>query len=200
MGSRDPRVDAYIARSADFARPILIYLRDRVHEHCPQVEESIKWGSPHFLYRGMLCNMAAFKQHCTFGFWRGALFVDDASHGQAMGQFGRITSLDEAPGGQRLGDYIRGAMALNESGTQHRRPAGDVKSRPADEIPADLAAALENDTRAAAVFDAFSPSHRREYIEWISEAKRAQTRAKRLAQTLEWLAQGKPRNWKYQSR
>lgn len=200
MGSRDPRVDAYIARSADFARPILIYLRDTVHAHCPQVEESIKWGSPHFLYRGMLCSMAAFKQHCAFGLRKGASFVDDASQDQAMGQFGRITSLDEAPDGQRLGGYIHRAMALNDSGTRPRRPARDVKSRPAAEVPADLAAALENDTRAAAVFDAFSPSHRREYIEWISEAKRAQTRAKRLAQTLEWLAQGKPRNWKYQSR
>lgn len=200
MGSRDPRVDAYIARSAEFARPILIYLRDTVHEHCPQVEESIKWGSPRFLYRGMLCAMAAFKQHCAVGFWKGALLVDDVRRGEAMGQFGRVTRLDEAPSRQRLAGYIRKAMALNESGTQSRRPARDVKPRLAAEVPADLAAALENDLRAAAVFDALSPSHRRGYIAWISEARRAQTRAKRLAQTLEWLAQGKPRNWKYQLR
>lgn len=198
MGIRDPRVDAYIAKSAEFARPILTYLRDTVHECCPQVEESIKWGMPHFLYEGMLCSMAAFKQHCAFGFWKGALLVDHARNDEAMGQFGRITSLGEAPGRKLLAGYIRKAMVLNESGAQPARRTKDAQPRPPAEVPADLAAALGKDRRAAAVFDAFSPSHRREYIEWITEAKREETRANRLARTLEWLAEGKPRNWKYQ--
>lgn len=198
MGTRDPRVDAYIEKSAEFARPILRYLREAVHRYCPEVEESIKWGSPYFLYKGMLCGMAAFKQHCAFGFWKGALLVDArVRNDEAMGQFGRITSLEQVPGKRVLADHIRRAMALNEAGTQPARKHRDAKSKPAADVPGDLAAALAKNRKAAAVFEGFSPSHRREYIEWITEARREETRAKRLAQTIEWLAEGKPRNWKY---
>jgi uncharacterized protein YdeI (YjbR/CyaY-like superfamily) len=199
MGIRNPRVDAYIAKSEPFARPILEYLRDTVHQYCPDVEEAIKWSSPHFVYHGNLCNMAAFKQHCAFGFWKGALIVADARNDEAMGQFGRITSLKDAPGKKLLAGYIRQAMKLNEEGVQPARKTKDAAARPPAEVPEDLAAALKKHRKAAATFEAFSPSARREYIEWITEAKREETRAKRLAQTLEWLAEGKQRNWKYMS-
>jgi uncharacterized protein YdeI (YjbR/CyaY-like superfamily) len=198
MGTRDPRIDAYIAQAAEFAQPILTYLRGVVHQHCPEVEESIKWGSPHFLYHGMLCSMAAFKQHCSFGFWKGTLFVADARNDEAMGQFGRITSLQDAPGKKLLAGYIRQAMQFNESGVKPARRTKDAAPKPPAEVPDDLAAALKKNRKAAAVFDGFSITNRREYIEWITEAKRAETREKRLAQTLEWLAEGKPRHWKYQ--
>jgi uncharacterized protein YdeI (YjbR/CyaY-like superfamily) len=198
MGTRDPRVDAYIAQAGEFAQPILRWLRDVVHRHCPEVEESIKWGFPHFLHHGMLCSMAAFKQHCSFGFWKGTLFVVDSRNDEAMGQFGRITSLENAPDEKLLAGYIRQAMQFNESGTKPARGSKDAAPRAPAQVPDDLAAALKNNRKAAAVFEGFSNTNRREYIEWITEAKRAETRAKRLAQTLEWLAEGKARNWKYQ--
>lgn len=197
MAARDPRIDAYIERSAEFARPILTYLRDVVHQYCPDVEETIKWSMPFFDYRGVLCNMAAFKQHCSFGFWKGTLLVGTARNEEAMGQFGRITSLKDLPGKRALGALIRQAMVLNESGEKPPARTKNAKPKPAAELPDDLAAALKKNRKASAVFEAFSPSNRREYIEWITEAKRENTRAKRLAQALEWLAEGKPRNWKY---
>ncbi len=197
MGTRHPRVDAYIEKSAEFAKPILNYLRETVHQYCPDIEEAIKWGAPHFMYHGMLCGMAAFKQHCAFGFWKGALLVDDARNDEAMGQFGRIASLKDLPGKNVFAGYIRKAMELNESGTQPVRKTKDAKPKPPAEMPDDLAAALKKNRKAAAVFDGFSTSARREYIEWIVEAKRAETRAKRLAQAIEWIAEGKQRNWKY---
>lgn len=197
MAARDPRIDAYIERSAEFARPILQHLRDVVHQYCPDVQETIKWGMPFFDYRGVLCSMAAFKQHCAFGFWKGPLLVGNARNDEAMGQFGRITSLKELPGKRALGALIRQAMALNESGAQPPARTKDARPKPAPDVPDDLAAALKKNRKAADVFEGFSPSNRREYVDWITEAKREDTRAKRLAQTLEWLAEGKPRNWKY---
>lgn len=198
MGTRDPRIDAYIAKSAEFARPILEYLRETVHQYCPAVEETIKWGFPHFMYHGMFCSMAAFKQHCAFGFWKWPLLFGETSSAEAMGDFGRITSLKDAPGKKLLAGYLKQAMQLNETDT--KPGAGSKKApKPAARIPDDLAAALKKNRKAAAVFDAFSPSNRREYIEWLSEAKREETRARRLAQALEWIAEGKSRNWKYAS-
>lgn len=197
MGSRDPRIDAYIAGAAAFARPILDYLRDTVHAYCPEVEEAVKWGSPYFAYRGrLLCGMAGFKQHCSFGFWKGELVVADGSS-EAMGQFGRIASLDQAPAKEELGRYIRLAMQLNDADVSTPRRGKAAVARPPTELPDDLAAALQRNRKAAAVFAAFAPSQRREYVEWITEAKRAETRSRRLAQTIEWVAQGKPRHWKY---
>ncbi|HWU52682.1 MAG TPA: YdeI/OmpD-associated family protein [Tahibacter sp.] len=196
MGTRDPRVDAYIANAAEFAQPILRHLRDVVHRHCPDVEEAIKWSMPYFLHHGMLCGMAAFKQHCSFGFWKGSQFVTDAQDTDGMGQFGRLTALKDVPGEKLLGGYIRQAMAFNESGAGPPRKPKAAPRAPA-EVPEDLAAALKKNRKAAATFEAFSPTNRRDYVEWISEAKRAETRAKRLAQAIEWLSEGKPRNWKY---
>ena len=199
MGTRDPRIDAYIDKSADFAQPILAWLRDIVHEACPKVEESIKWSHPHFMYEGMLCYMASFKQHCTFGFWKGALIVDGSARGaDAMGQFGRITTCADLPTKKVIVGFVKEAMRLNESGVKvarkPRRPA--VAKRVV--VPTELRTALAKNRKAAATFEALSPSYRRDYVEWITEAKRDATRQRRLSTTIEWLADGKSRNWKYE--
>lgn len=200
MGTRDPRIDAYIEKSADFARPILSHLRDVIHGACPAVEETMKWSFPHFQYQGMLCAMASFKEHCTFGFWKGSLIVDQggAPAEKAMGQFGRITSVRELPPKKVLAGYVKDAMRLNEEGVKVPRRAA-AKPKQALTVPDDLAAALRRNKTAAVNFEAFSPSHRREYIEWITEAKREETRARRVETALEWLAEGKSRNWKYEN-
>lgn len=197
MGTRDPRFDAYIENAAPFARPILAHLREVVHAACPDVVEEMKWSAPHFTWRGMLAHMAAFKQHCAFGFWKGALIVgDDERAREAMGSFGRITSLDDLPPDAVLADYVRRAMALNEAGvTAPPRPPKHPKPELA--VPDDLAAALASSGAARATFDGFSPSHRREYLEWIAEAKSDATRRRRLEQAVAWMAEGKPRHWKY---
>ena len=199
MGTRDPRIDAYIARSAEFARPILTHLREVVHEACPDVEETMKWSMPHFMYEGMLCGMAAFKQHCTFGFWKGALIVKpgDIPGEKAMGQFGTIRSMDALPPRRTIAKYVKEAMRLNEQGV--RNPArSKPRNRKPVEVPADLEAALRKNRKARATFDALSPSHRREYVEWITEAKREETRARRVETAVEWMTDGKSRNWKYE--
>jgi uncharacterized protein YdeI (YjbR/CyaY-like superfamily) len=194
MGKRDPRVDAYIAKSAAFARPILTRLREVVHAACPDVRETMKWSMPHFDYQGPLCGMSAFKEHCAFGFWKGSLIVENPST-EAMGQLGRIRSLRDLPPKKTLGAWIRKGMALNEQGVKVPRAAKPKK--PAVKVPADLRKALDGNARARDTFAGFSPSHRREYVEWIEDAKRPPTRAKRVATAVEWLAEGKARNWKY---
>jgi len=203
MGTRDPRVDAYIARSADFAKPILTHLREVVHAACPDVEETIKWSFPNFTYRGMLCSMASFKQHCSFGFWKGALVVGtpggDGDGERAMGQFGRITALSDLPSKKVLTGYIKEAMRLNEAGVKSPTRS-EPKAKKELPVPDDLTKALRKNKKALATFENFSPSHRREYIEWITEAKGEDTRNRRLATAVEWMAEGKPRNWKYEKR
>jgi uncharacterized protein YdeI (YjbR/CyaY-like superfamily) len=202
MPTRDPRVDAYIAKSAEFARPILKHIRKLVHVGCPDVMETMKWSFPHFDYKGMLCSMAAFKQHCTFGFWKGALIFDQGKGlagktEEAMGQFGRITALSDLPSDEALLGYVQKAVQLNDDGV--KLPA---RSKPSTKkplvVPVDLAAALKKNPEAQATFGDFSPSHRKEYVEWITEAKHEETRARRLATAIEWMAKGKPRNWKYE--
>ena len=198
MGSHDPRIDAYIAKSPDFARPILEHLRAVVHAACPEVEESIKWNCPHFLYRGkLLCAMAAFKQHCSFHFWHGKDVVGETDQ-EGMGQFGKLTSVRTLPRKQELVAYVRKAMALREAGTT--RPRAAPARKPPPELPDELAALLKMKKHAAArqTYQAFSPSAQREYVEWITSARTDATRQKRLTTTLEWLAEGKQRNWKYQ--
>ncbi len=196
MSVRDPRIDAYIAKSSEFARPILSHLRDVVHRACPQVEETIKWNFPHFMYHGMLCAMAAFKEHCTFGFWKNDLILDKAQliDRNAMGQFGRITSIKELPAPKILGGYVKKAMQLNEAGIKSPRK---TTRKPAFVVPDDLSLALKKNRKAAATFAGFSPSQQREYVDWLNEAKREETRKKRLRTTIEWLSEGKQRNWKY---
>ncbi len=199
MPQTDSRVDDYIAKAAPFARPILTQVRGLVHRACPEVVETIKWGFPNFQYQGkILCGMAAFKAHCTLGFWhKGMVKVigdDGGKAEQAMGSMGRITSLEDLPGEAAMIRYIKAAMKLNESG-ESARPK--PKPKPPVETPDDLAAALKKNKKAAATWESFPPSHRREYVEWITEAKREETREKRLLTTMEWLAEGKQRNWKY---
>ncbi|GAB2501553.1 hypothetical protein GCM10027084_14770 [Pseudoxanthomonas sangjuensis] len=196
--SHDPRIDAYIAKSAEFARPILAHLRALVHEACPQAVETIKWGMPFFVYAGApLCNMAAFKQHVAFGFWKHALVVGAGSEREGMGSYGKMASLGDLPPEKTLLAHFKKAMALNEQGV--KSPAArKAAPKPPPQAPADLLAALKKNGAAQATFDAFPPSCKREYVEWITEAKREETRARRLAQAVEWMAEGKRRNWKYE--
>jgi uncharacterized protein YdeI (YjbR/CyaY-like superfamily) len=196
MGTRDPRVDAYIAKSGDFAKPILTHLRDVVHSACPDVVETMKWSAPFFDYHGVMCNMAAFKGHVSFGFWKGALVVgpkpsDDPTHGQ----FGRLTSVKDLPAKKEIVAYVKKAMKLNEEGIAVTK---EKKAKPELPVPAELTAALAKNKKARAAFEAFPPGHRREYNEWIAQAKGEDTRARRVEQAVEWIAEGKSRNWKYQ--
>lgn len=199
MGKKDPRVDAYIAKSADFAKPILRHLRKLMHQADPDIEETLKWGMPSFMHHGILCGMAAFTAHATFGFWKGKLIVDAKSNKnyEAMGQFGRITKMGDLPSKRVLAGYIRQAMRLNEENVKVPRAA--PKPKAPIRVPADLRVALARSAKAKKTFDEFPPSHRREYLEWILEAKREETRKKRIAQTVEWLAAGRKRNWKYEN-
>ena len=198
MGRRDPRFDAYIDRSAEFARPILRHLREVVHAACPEAEEDMKWSTPHFMYRGMLCSMASFKEHCAFGFWKGALVVGpDGKSAEAAGQFGRITSLADLPPDDVITGYVHQAMRLNEQGVKSPTRTKTAEPKPELAVPDDLAAALAGNGAARATFDGFPPSQRREYVVWITEAKTEATRKKRLEQAVEWMAEGKTRHWKY---
>ena len=201
MGKRDPRVDAYIAKQNDFAKPILTHLRDVVHAACPDVEETIKWSSPFFDYKGQpMCNMAAFKEHAAFGFWKASLIEgvgpNGMNGGEAAGNMGRLTVVKDLPSKKVLTGFIKAAMKLNDEGivVSKAKPA----SKAAVKVPAELATALSKNKKAQAAFEKFPPSHRREYADWITEAKREETRAKRVAQAVEWIAEGKSRNWKYQ--
>jgi len=198
MGTRDPRVDAYIAKQADFARPILEHIREVVHSACPEVREDIKWGSPFFMYHGPLAHMPAFKEHCRFGFWKGRLVAGEDSNAEGMtGPFGQLKSVKDLPSKKEMTAYIRKAMKLNEEGISKVKAK---KARPELPVPPELAAALAKNKKARANFEAFSSSQRRDYSEWIGEAKRAETKAARVKQAVEWIAEGKGRNWKYERR
>jgi|CXWL01.1.fsa_nt_gi uncharacterized protein YdeI (YjbR/CyaY-like superfamily) len=199
MGTRNPKVDAYIAAAQPFARPVLEHVRELVHANCPETVEVMKWSMPHFDYKGMFCGMAAFKGHCTFGFWKGNLVLGSEAAQDAMGQFGRITCLEDLPGDSLIAGYIRQAMRLNDDGVKSRTNTRNAKPKPAVVVPADLQAALDLNATAQSCFAAFSQSARREYVEWLNEAKRAETRQKRLVQAVEWIAEGKGRNWKYEN-
>jgi uncharacterized protein YdeI (YjbR/CyaY-like superfamily) len=194
MPRRDPRIDDYIAKSAEFARPVLRHLRAVVHAACPGVEEDIKWGMPAFSYRGgLMCGTAAFKQHCTFGFWNRAMNLK-RSEG-AMGQFGCITKVSDLPADSVIVGYVRQAKTLADAGIK----LGPVKkAKKPLPVPASLTAALKKKAGAAARFAKMSPSQRRDYSEWILEAKTDATRDKRLGIAVGWIAEGKSRNWKYQ--
>jgi uncharacterized protein YdeI (YjbR/CyaY-like superfamily) len=197
MGTKDPRVDAYIAKSAAFAQPILIHLRKQVHDNCADIAETIKWSMPNFEYKGgIFCNMAAFKAHCAFGFWLGDLLKIDAKAEKAMGDFGRITSVSKLPGDKEFARLFKAAMKLHDAGA--KLPS---RSNPKEKgelvVPDCFAAAVKKNKKAQTVFEGFSTSKKREYVEWITEAKTEATRDKRLAQAVEWISEGKVRNWKY---
>lgn len=201
MKNASPEVDQYIEKSAAFAQPILRRIRKAFHAAHPDVTEAMKWGHPFFEYKGVLGNMAAFKQHVGWGFWKASVMTDP--HGilkppgehTAMGG-ARLASVDDLPPDDVLVAYVREAIRLNE---ENVKPVRVKKApRPDAAMPDDLAAALASSPAARKTFDAFPPSHRREYIDWITEAKQPATRAKRIAQTVEWVAEGKSRNWKYE--
>lgn len=190
---RDPRVDEYIAKAADFARPILEHLREVAHRALPGADEAIKWGMPHFLVNGKnVAGMAAFKAHCTF------VIHGDGRQGDAMGQFGRITAIDDLPAGAELATKL--AAALDRVETKGTALKTGVARKPKAEIamPDDFAAALDAVPAARTSYDGFTAAQQRDYLEWITEAKTAATRDKRMAQAVEWLAEGKKRNWKYE--
>ena len=198
MATKDPRIDAYIANAADFAKPILKHLRKVVHAGCPQVQETLKWSMPHFDYKGIMCGMAAFKQHCAFGFWKADLILGpgETREKSGMGTFGSIKSLADLPSEKTLIAYVKKAAALNEAGVKAPGRTQPKKRAPL-ETPEYFTAALKKNAKARKTFEAFSPSQRREYIEWVTEAKREETRKERLAKSNEWLSEGKARNWKY---
>lgn len=201
MPKKNPFVDQYINKSAEFARPILEHLRSLVHKACPEAEEVIKWGFPNFDYKGPLCSMAAFKQHCTFGFGKAALIKNlkiDKRSGfkNAMGHLGRITSLKDLPSDREMLAYLKEAVRLNDAGIKLPKKKS-VKETREIHIPEYFLKILKKSKAAFTVFNSFSYSHKKEYIEWITEAKTEETRNKRMTQTIEWLSEGKTRNWKY---
>jgi uncharacterized protein YdeI (YjbR/CyaY-like superfamily) len=194
MAKNDPRVDAYIKRAAPFARPILKHLRKMVQVGCRDVEETIKWRSPFFEHKGTMCFMAAFKEHCAFGFWKGALIFGKENKG-AMGHFGRITSISDLPDQKTLIGFVRKAAELNKAGVKKSAPRARAKQK--INAPSDLKAALQKNAKARKTFEDFSYSHKKEYVDWITDAKRDETRKRRLQTAIQWLAEGKPQNWKY---
>lgn len=190
--------DAYIAKSPDWAQPILTRLREIVHEACPDVDEEFKWSAPTFMHHGIMCGMVAFKEYVTFHFWKGELVTGTALGANGEGtaaQFGRLTTLKEVPPKKTLVPLIKKAMKLNEDGVKVDRPK---KKRPTLAMPDYFMAAIQKNKKALASYEQFSPSHRRDYIEWIVDAKTDATRDKRIAQAVEWMAEGKARHWKYQ--
>jgi uncharacterized protein YdeI (YjbR/CyaY-like superfamily) len=202
----NPKVDAYVAKAAAFAQPILTHVRAVVHKACPDVVEEIKWGMPFFLHDGkILCHVAAFKAHCSLGFWgaemRKVLAADGVVKAGGMGSLGKITSVGELPPEKTLAGYVRQAAEFIDGGRGDNRVVVARRvakaPKPPVVVPAELAAALKKNKAAAAVFAGFSPSCKREYAEWIAEAKRAETRERRIAQAVEMIAEGKQRNWKY---
>ena len=201
---KDPRIDVYIAKSAEFAKPILLHLRRLIHQSCPEVEETMKWNFPHFEYRGILCSMAAFKHHCAFGFWNSSLLPElpetaGKKKSEAMGQFGRITRLADLPADRRILSLIKKAAKLNEGGLKRPKRSKKVTIK-MPEVPGDFMTALRKEKTALAMFENFSPSHKREYIEWITEAKSEETRQRRITQAIAWMIEGKSRNRKYTKR
>jgi uncharacterized protein YdeI (YjbR/CyaY-like superfamily) len=198
MKNPSHELDGYIAKSADFARPILERLRKLFHKACPDIEETMKWGRPFFEYRGIVANMAVFKSYMRWGFWKGKLlkYPDEKLGAKGLTLLrGRITDVKDLPPDKVILDLIRQAVALNEQGV--KVPARKKPAKPAMVVPKDLLAALEQNNKAKAAFDAFSPSHQREYVDWITAAKSEETRSKRLATALEWMSDGKSRHWKY---
>jgi len=195
MGEKDARVDAYIERSAEFARPILNHLRSAVHAACPDVAETIKWSMPFFEYKGPLCHMAAFKAHCAFGFWKGRMFLGEQGK-DGMGHLGRLTGLRDLPASKILAGHLRRAVELNDAGI---KPSAKPRSKEKKDlvVPDDFQKELRKNPKARKNFDGFSYSHKKEYLEWITEAKREETRLKRIQTALDWISTGKPRHWKY---
>jgi uncharacterized protein YdeI (YjbR/CyaY-like superfamily) len=193
MATKDPRVDAYIAKAPDFAKPILIRLRALAQQACPEVKETMKWRMPHFTREGILFGMAAFKEYCAVHFWNGKLVLG-ADQKRGFGNLGRVKALADLPSDKALLRYIKKAVELNQSGVKRPVARGPKKKLV---VPDYFRAALSRNKKAEATFENFSYSHKKEYVSWITEAKREETRERRMKTALQWLAQGKPQNWKY---
>ena len=202
MGKKDKRVDAYIAKSAPFAHPILNHLRDLVHKGCPDVEETIKWSFASFDYKGPLCSMAAFKEHCAFGFWKASLMkeADKMKNNQlnAMGHAGKIKSMKDLPSDKILIAWIKESVKLNDDGV--KLPPRKKTEKKDIIIPDYFTNALNKNKKASQAFESFSPSHKREYVQWIMEAKTEETRNRRMNTAIDWIGEGKGRNWKYEQK
>ena len=197
----EPKIDSYIASAAPFAQPILNHLRNLVHIACPETEEKIKWGFPHFDYKGPMVSIAAFKQHCAFTFWKGDLLSDphqvlDKNRTESMGQLGKLTRLEDLLADEILIALIREAMGLNEAGVKLPQKAKPAEKKEL-EVPEWFMDAVRSNPQALDTWEKFSYSHRKEYVEWVTEAKREETRAERMQKTLGLLAEGKSRNWKW---
>lgn len=197
MVTRDPRIDAYLAAAPEFARPVLIELRARLHAACPKAVETVKWRNPSFEFAGLLAGFAAFKAHCTFGFWKDPILRRNGADGEALDRLGRMTSVADLPSKAAFAKLVKAAMQLN---AEHV-PAKRAKKAPKPELPVppEFARALAASKKAKATFDGFAPSHRREYVMWVAEAKKEETRQRRIEQAIEWLAEGKHRHWKYEN-
>ena len=200
MGKKDKRVDAYIAKSAPFAQPILNHLRELVHKACPDVEETIKWSFAFFDYKGPLCSMAAFKEHCAFGFWKAALLKDAEkmkdNQQNAMGHAGKIKSLADLPADKVIIGWIKEAVKINDEGIKlPLRKKTDLKELV---IPEYFTKAISKNKKALVAFEKFSPSHKKEYVQWVTEAKAEETKNRRMDKAIEMIAEGKGRNWKYE--
>jgi len=201
MGTKNPKIDAYIVGAAEFARPLLMHIRKLVHAACPDVEEDLKWGHPFFVYKGPLCFMPAFKKHCSFGFWGWKVLqakVNEAAgtKGNCLDKLKLITSVKDLPADKVLIGYIKFAAGLKDAGVK-MRPRPKPKARTELVAPECLTKALKKNKAARETFEKFSYSHKKEYIQWINEAKTEETRNRRLAQAIEKMAEAKPRNWKY---
>jgi uncharacterized protein YdeI (YjbR/CyaY-like superfamily) len=203
MPNIDPRVDAYIDKAQPFAKPILEHLRRLIHKGCPEVQETIKWGMPSFDYKGPFVSMAAFKAHAVFGFWKAKLLKDPKNYlgeratsgGEAMGHMGKLTTVSDLPPDKVMIDFIKQAKKLNDEGV--KLPPKPKKAATALNVPPYFLAALKKNKKALNTFENFSPSHKKEYVEWITEAKTEATRSQRMETALEWMAEGKVKNWKY---
>jgi uncharacterized protein YdeI (YjbR/CyaY-like superfamily) len=202
MEQYDARVDAYIAKAAPFAQPILEHIRQMVHEASPLITETVKWSMPFFEYKGPVCMMASFKQHLGFGFWKASRLKDPngyllgSDEEAAAGSFGRIEKIEDLPPAEALADFVRQMIALNESGV--KEPKKPAASKAEITMPSDFNDLLSGNPKALEHFFNFSPSKKKEYLEWITESKSDATRQKRMEQALEWISEGKSRNWKYQ--
>jgi len=203
MEKYDPRIDAYIAKSADFAKPILEHIREVVHKASPLIGETVKWGMPFFDYKGPVCMMAAFKQHLGFGFWKASRLNDPerllqgSDEEAAAGSFGRISSMNDLPSDEALIGFVQQMIKINESGVKEvKKPSAPKAELP---MPADFDKLLRGNLVAMGNYEKFSPSGKREYLEWFAEAKSEATREKRIEQALEWISEGKTRHWKYKT-
>lgn len=205
MGKKDTRVDLYIAKLPEFSRAICTRFRGIVHEASPEIEEDIKWGHPSFTHKGIVCGMAAFKAHVVIHFWKSALLtgshVRRATDDKTLERLERVTSVDELPPKAAIAAYVKAAVKLNDGAVRApKEEAPPRKTKAPLRTPPSLSKALARNARAKATYDGFSPSHKREYVEWIADAKSEETRDRRIEQALGWMAEGKPRNWKYMKR